>query len=298
MLLTSQFTLPEILSLLGLVQSVYVLVYMLLRSGSVFNAIIPSLYFGFLACAFLLDAAAGKWSSHFEYYEMAQWLFWFAGVPLGALLIFQIAHVPQPPLPKYFLLLLLIPFSFLPMQFIPEMPILYVSGLVIGAFSLLAIWARRDLLDGLRKNPKFGKERFWLILALIGLTAAFLASTLAFVGNDITAQQWMLIRTVLGITFVYLAATSLFRIYPQALKLDRGQKQEPPASPTERRILDKLSELLESEKIYQDAGFGRAELARELDIGEASSSRIVKVHYGKNITQMLNDYRLKCAKKM
>ncbi len=298
MLLTSQFTLPEILSLLGLVQSVYVLVYMLLRSGSVFNAIIPGLYFGFLACAFLLDAAAGKWASHFKYYEMAQWLFWFSGVPLGALLIFQIAHVPQPPLPKYFLLLLLIPISFLPIQFISEMPILYVSGLVIGAFSLLAIWARRDLLDGLRKNPKFGKERFWLIIALIALTTAFLASTLAFVGGDITAQQWTLIRTVLGITFVYLAATSLFRIYPLALKLDKSAVPVPTASPTEKRILDKLANLLESEKIYQDAAFGRAELARELDIGEASLSRIINVHYGKTIPQILNDYRVRDAQKM
>ena len=42
--LTSQFTLPEILSLLGLIQCVYVLVYMMLRAGSVSAAIIPSLY--------------------------------------------------------------------------------------------------------------------------------------------------------------------------------------------------------------------------------------------------------------
>ena len=296
----SQFTLPEILSLLGLVQSVYVLVYMLLRSGSFLNAVIPSLYFGFLGIAFFLDAAAGRWSGGFEQYAPLQWLFWFSGVPLGALLIFQIAQVPEPPRPKYFLLLLLIPISFLPFYAIPEIGLLYSSGLVIGAFSLLAIWLRRDLLDGLHKNPKFGKERFWLILALIGLTTAFLAATFSYVRADISNEQWVLIRTVLGITFVYLATTSLFRIYPQALKLDRGLAAGPetPVSPTEKRVLDKLAILLERDKVYQDAGFGRADLARELDIGEASLSRIVNVHYGKTIPQILNDYRVTEARKM
>lgn len=292
----AQFTLAEILSLLGLVQSVYVLVYMLVRSGTIANAIIPSSYFGILAAAFFFDAAAGRWAQFLNNYETLQWFFWFSGIPLGTLLIFQLAQVPQVLRPKYFLLLLLIPITFLPRLVIEEPLIVYVSGLVIGAFSLLAIWLRRDLLDGLHNNPKFGKERFWLILALITMHTAFLGSTFAFVSNAIDSAQWLLIRTLLGIAFVYIAATSLFRIYPQALKLDR---KEPPVFKTEDQLLlEKLQELLERDKIYQDPAIGRAELARELKIGEATLSRLVNANYGKTIPQILNELRVKDAQKL
>lgn len=293
----SQFTLVEILSLLGLAQSVYVLVYMLLRSGSLANAIIPSLYFAFMGAAFFFDAASARWGEGFDNYEELQWLLWFSGIPLGALLIFQVAQVPERPQPKYFLLLLLVPISFLPCLVFDDPHILYVSGLIIGAFSLLAIWLRRDLLDGLRASPKFGKERFWLILALITLNAAFLGATFAYIGGTIGPMQWLGIRTLLGIAFVYIAATSLFRIYPQALKIDRKDggvliKSE------DQMIVEQLNSLFETEKLYQDAAIGRAELAQELKIGEANLSRIVNTHYGKTIPQILNEYRVKDAQKL
>lgn len=298
MFLNAQFTLPEILSLLGLVQSVYVLVYMVLRSGSFVNAVIPSLYFLFLGMAFFLDAAADKWREGFDHYEAYQWLFWFSGIPLGALLIFQIANVTKPPRPKYFLLLLLIPITFLPGYFMDEQNILYVSGLVVGSFSLLAIWLRRDLLDGLHGNPRFGEERFWLIIVLIGLSTAFLGFTFAYISEGINAQEWTLVRTLIGIAFVYIAATSLFRIYPQVLKKEGAETQPAQASTADRDILDRLAILFERDKIYQDAAFGRAELARELNVGEASLSRIVNTHYGKTIPQLLNEHRVRDAQRL
>jgi AraC-like DNA-binding protein len=299
MAFTSQFTLAEILSLLGLVQSVYVLVYMLLRSGTFSNAVVPSLYFGTLAAAFFFDAAAGRWSSGIAQYESYQWLFWFSGIPLGALLIFQLAQVPHPLRPKYFFLLLLVPISFLPCLVIDEPHIVYVSGLVIGGFSLLAIWLRRDLLDGLRADPKFGKERFWLILALITMHTAFLGVTLGYISNAIGAEQWVGIRTLLGIAFVYLAATSLFRIYPQAFKItERKEAGVAPVRSEDQSLLDRLNSLLETEKVYQDPVIGRAELARELKIGEATLSRLVNAHYNKTIPQILNELRVKDAQKL
>lgn len=298
MAFSSQFTLAEILSLLGLVQSVYVLVYMLLRSGTFSNAVAPSLYFGALAAAFFFDAAAGRWSSGIENYESYQWLFWFSCIPLGALLIFQLAQVPQPLRPKYFFLLLLVPISFLPCAVIDEADLVYVSGMVIGGLSLLAIWLRRDLLDGLRTDPKFGKERFWLILALITMHTVFLGATLAYISNAIGAEQWLGIRTLLGIAFVYLAATSLFRIYPQAFKTVEKKDASAPVRSEDQSLLDRLNALLEIEKVYQDPVIGRAELARELKIGEATLSRLVNAHYNKTIPQILNELRVKDAQKL
>lgn len=298
MAFNSQFTLGEILSLLGLTQSVYILVYMLLRSGSFRHAIVPSLYFGVLSAAFLFDAAAGRWASGMQKYETLQWLFWFSGIPLGTLLAFQIAQVPETLHPKYFLLLLLVPVSFLPALVFEAHNILYVSGLIVGAFALLAIWTRRDLLDGLHAAPKFGKERFWLILALIALHAAFLGATLAYVSNAIGGVQWIGIRTLLGIAFVYIAATSLFRIYPQALKLTRREGGDTFFNAEDQNLLEKLQALFEREKLYQDPMLGRAELAREMGVGEATLSRLVNTHYGKTIPQILNEFRVRDAQKL
>lgn len=299
MAFNSEFTLAEILSLLGLAQSVYVLVYMMLRSGSVRGAIVPSLYFGTLAVAFLLDAAAGRWSKDFREYETLQWLFWFSGVPLGTLLIFQLAQVPETLRPKYFMLLLLVPIAFLPGLVYDEPEILYVSGLVIGAFSLLAIWLRRDLLDGLRKAPKFGRERFWLILALVAMLTAFLGSTFAHIGSHLGLAEWALVRTLLGIAFVYIAATSLFRIYPQALKPERKEGESPVALRAEdQQVLDRLDTLLQRDKIYHDSAVGRGELARELGVGETALSRIVNAGYGKTIPQLLNELRVNDAQRL
>ncbi len=291
-----QFTLPEILSLLGLTQCVYVLVYMLLRSGNLINAVTPSLYFLFMGLAFLTDIASSKWNQSALDLDMYQWFFWFCGIPIGSLLILQIAQIREKPRAKYFLLLLIIPVTFLPGFLLESLDVLYLTGLMTGALSLLAIWLRRDLLDGLYANPKFGRERFWLIMALIGLGTAFLASTLGYINQQIDSNEWVLVRTFLGIAFVYIAGTSLFRIYPQSLKKENFE--DGVLSASDHQLLQKLQGLFEQEKVYQDPSFGRAELSREVGTGEATLSRIINHCYGKTIPQLLNEFRVKDAQKL
>lgn len=295
---STQFTAAEILSLLGLAQSIYVLVYMMLRSGSFISAVIPSLYFLSIACGFFFDAASARWSGGFENYEEFQWLFWFSCVPLGAILILQVAQITEKPRPRYFLMLLLIPITFLPGHYMEMPEISYVAGLVVGAFSLLAIWLRRDLLDGLHGNPRFGEERFWLIISLIVLNIAFLGSTLFYISGGITIGQWMMARTILGIAFVYIAATSLFRIYPQIFRKDPARDEAAAPNAADQAVLKQLSRLFDQDKIYQEATYGRAELARELKVGEAHLSRLVNIYYGKTIPQILNEFRVKDAQRL
>jgi AraC-like DNA-binding protein len=291
------FSFTEILSLLGLVQSVYVLVYMIFRSGNWKYAILPIAYFSMLALAFLSDAAATRWQGQIADYYFFQWLLWFSGVPLGTLLIFQIAKTPDLPPFRYCVLLLLIPLS-LSLHFLERGDsgaLMYAGGLVAGTLSLLTIWLRRDLLDSLTANLRKSGERFWLILALIVTQVAFLASTFAFLNNWLHEPQWIVVRNALGIGFVYIAATSLLRIYPQALKLDRKSSN---LSDDEQIIVNRLETLFEREKVYQEPDIGRTELARELAVGEATLSRIINLHYGKTIPQILNDYRVKDAQKL
>lgn len=294
-----QFSLAETLSLLGLAQCVYVLVYMLFRSGSIASAIIPSLFFSIMATAFFADFAsfrlAGLWGG---YEETIQWGVWFCCLPVGALLALQIAHIRENIPLRYFFLLLVIPVTLLAGYISHNREAFYVTGLVTGALSLLTVWVRRDLLDGLYVSSKFGRERFWLIMGLVGLGAAFLLFTFAHMNESIDSRQWLLVRTFLGIAFAYVAGTSLFRIYPQILKKEGAQDVNAQLSADEHMLLQKLKELLDHEKIYQDPTIGRAELAREVGVSESSLSRIVNIAHAKSIPQLLNDLRVEDAQKL
>lgn len=263
-------------------------------------SIVPSLYFLCMGAAFFLDAAAGRWSSHFRNYADLQWLFWFSCLPVGALLIFQIANVAERLHFKYLFLLLLIPIGFLPGFIMGSPEFLYVCGLIVGALSLLAVWLRRDLLDGLHKDPRYGKERFWLIISLMLLQTAFLALTFAYVSGMVGAGEWALIRTLLGLAFVYLALTSLLRIYPQTFRGGDSVQGRGGGglSAADQEILSRLQKLIEEDKIYHEASMGRAELARELRTAEANLSRIVNLHYGQTIPQLLNERRVEDAQRL
>ena len=96
----ASFKIGEIISFLGVAQSLYVLLYMLFRSGNWRYAMIPSAYFLVLSCAFLLDAASGRIGSFFDFYPQIQVVFWFVSVPLSVLLIFQIGCFTSPPSPR------------------------------------------------------------------------------------------------------------------------------------------------------------------------------------------------------
>lgn len=292
-----QFSFPEILSFICLSQAVYVLVYLLLRSGNLRQAIVPCAYFTVLSCALILDAASARWSL-LDHLSLYQWGFWFALLPLGALLILQIAGLGQSPAMRYYALLLTIP-AVLAAYLLPDTNEgMYVAGLVAGALCLLAVWLRRDLLDGLHADPQSGRERFWLVLCMILLNVAFLASVFGYLSGLYDVHKWTLIRAILGLAFIYSVSTSLFRIYPQTVTiLKKGQKEDA-LNADERAIADRLDTLFQREKIYQEAEIGRTELARELGIGEATLSRIINIHYGRTIPQLLNEMRVRDAQKL
>ena len=50
-----RFSVPEILSLIGVVQCVYILVYILFRVANFKQSVLPVLYFFVLGCAFFID---------------------------------------------------------------------------------------------------------------------------------------------------------------------------------------------------------------------------------------------------
>ena len=63
------FSLYEVIALLGLVQSVYVLVFMAMKAGQLSRALIPSLFFLTLSGLFLMGLAESRWVDFFDYYS-------------------------------------------------------------------------------------------------------------------------------------------------------------------------------------------------------------------------------------
>ena len=310
MLNTLQFSLPEILSLIGLSQCVYILVYMAFRSGNLKRALIPAFYFLFLGLGFFADFGHSFIGQTSPYYVVVQWFVWFIGPPLSVLLMVQIARIEKLPHAGLFGVLLLTPLAYLfavtmSMRdsecILPDAcPILIdwllVGGLVAGSISMLTIWFQRGVLEDLNREKR-GKERYWLVLTLVFANLFFLCLMLMGLEYGFTDQRVVLARTLSGLAFVYLANTSLFRIYPQAMQLI-GSSAKDELSVEEKQIALKIEKLVNMDKIYHEASYGRADLARELQIPETVASKIINIHFQKSFPQLLNERRVADAKQL
>ena len=106
---TVTFRIPEILSLVGLIQCVYILVYMAFRAGGWKQAALPFVYFLILGLAFFADFAKRFVGDYLAFYNVIEWGLWFAGPPLSVLLMIQIARITEPPPLKNFQVLGYVP---------------------------------------------------------------------------------------------------------------------------------------------------------------------------------------------
>lgn len=304
-----QFTIPEILSLIGVTQCVYFLVYMIMRAGRLSRAGLPILYFFVLALAFLSDAAERALGGSIDHYFYLQWAAWFLGPPLSVLLVIQVAQINRTPDLKHFWVLALVPAAFLAARMVVPaeagcgsgepcaelQAALVVFGMIAGCLSLLAIWLQRDVFAAIT-SEKTGKARYWLILALV-FTNIFLLGVMLFgLSLPAYAENVLLVRTVLGLGFVYLVGTSLFRIYPQAVMLSEIGPDTLTARDME--IARRIEGLMTMEKVYHEPAYSRADLARECEVSEAALSRIINLHFHKTFPQLMNEHRIEDAKRM
>lgn len=299
------FTLLEIVSILGITQCVYIIVAMVMRAGRLARAGLPLLYFFVLLSAFTLDFGRNYISDVFPHYEFFVWVSWFSCFPLSFLLIIQIAHIARVPKIKHYWALLLIAVSYslastltqyTPLEMIDA---LWLVGVFAGAVSMLAVWFNRSLMAEIA-SQKAGAERYWLIVALVMTNITSLAGILFYLSDILSPTGFIFWRNLLGLGFIYLVITSLFRIYPQAVLVEEGKKKRAEADigPEEREIIVKVRSLLELDKVYQECGYSRTDLAREVDASDALISKLVNSVYNKSVPQLLNEYRIEDAKRM
>jgi AraC-like DNA-binding protein len=296
------FTVLELLAFLGLAQSVYILVYIFFRSNNFSRAIFPTLFFLAMCGSFFITVAQSQWQIPQIYYNKIAWLFWTMCAPLSSLLAIQIARITKPPPLLLFPVLFSVPFGFGLSYFMEQkynvgmVDALYVSGIIIGALSLLVVWVKRDSLDKLHKR-KNGKERFWLIISFILLNICLLGLNFLFIGDGYNYTDIALIRIIIGLSFLYIASTSLFRIYPPVVSVptkNSGGRENLSDHDIEKAL--EIENLLHMQKVYQEPSYGRSHMAKELSITEAQLSRIVNGYFQKNVPLLLNELRVDEAK--
>lgn len=303
------FTVIEWLALTGLAQCMLILVYIAFRLRDWRQTSVAIAYFTALACAF-----GFQFSLRLEDFEHPlRFMMWFAGtttVPLCYLLVIQVARV-ELPRARNFLVLLSAPLAatvtfimsraqgvcdgqdFLCGRFFE---ILYWMGAMSSALCLLALFAQRGLFSQL-KAARAATERYWLVITLIVANVGRVIVSLLKSTGHIAIPDADALHIILGIFFAYLAMTTLFRVYPLPVRLNSAAN---PLTMTdeERKIADKVRQLLELDKLYHEPSFSRADLAREVGTSENTLSRVINRSFGKSFPRLLNEYRVEDAKRM
>jgi AraC-like DNA-binding protein len=309
---TVTFSLIEWLALTGLVQSLLILVYIVFRARHWRQAFIPIVYFTFLAAAFGLQFAL-RLEDYAQTIRYALWFCWAMGPPLCYLLVLQVVRLVDLPPRRHFLVLLTIPAAiFLALAALPLtggckkaligcgnlQELLYWMGSTAGAISILALWARKNVFADLW-HVKGGRERYWLIMMLIGVNLLSLVVSFMRSAQQIREAEADALLVTLGMAFCYLATTTLFRVYPPPVSLSQSPRTRMLAlSDEERALADKIRTLMEMDKVYQEHAFSRADLAREVGASESTVSKVINAAFGRSLPKLLNEYRVEDAKRM
>lgn len=307
------FTLLEWLALTGLVQCVWILVYVFLRIQNWRSTMLVVAYFLVLGISFLAQFSL-RIEEYFDHIKLVQWLAWIVTPPLSYLLILQVARSSVPVL-KEFLVLISVPmavvaaFSLKDFGGVCDVKDPYCGDLfnwlywissIVGIVSILPIWAHKDIFSRLWKD-RAGKEKYWLVMVLLIANVGIIAVNLLRCTDSIDPANADSILLVMGILFAYLATTTMFRVYPPPVVLHEVPsiiRHKKNLSVEEQIIAARIKELMEVDKLYHDAGFDRAALAREMQLSENVISRVINIAYDKSFPRLLNEYRVEDAKRM
>ncbi len=307
---STTFSLIEWLALTGLVQSVFILVYIVFRLRDWRQGSVAIAYFLCLACAFGLQFAM-----RLEDYErplrLALWVAGEFGAPLCYLLVLQVVKLTEFPGWRHFLCLLAVPvpaaaaFSATRLQNVCEgqgalcprfFEMLYLLGSMAGALCMLALFAHSNLFTRLW-NARGTRARYWLVMTLISANVLRVAVSMLLSAGYLAVPDADALQVTLGIAFAYLATTTLFRVYPLPVQLNATSRTLM-LTDEEKKIADKVQKLMELDKVYHEPTFSRADLAREVGASENTLSRAINRAFGKSFPRLLNEFRVEDAKRM
>lgn len=237
MMLNQFFTFAQALNLFALLQCVFILAIIVSKATDIRKAAPTLAFFSVLGLAFALPAATeprlGEWGA------AVTWLAQAFIPPVSYLLILQIA-LERLPAARH-LAVLALPLFGLPAASaavaigampLVEMPIhlpvevseicpdtglcsdfatfLQLFGVVPVAVILLLLCLHRGALAKLRERHD-SHHRYWVVLTLIVFNVLNLSLDLLRAVQLVGASEATLIRTIFGVTFIYLVTTLVFR---------------------------------------------------------------------------------------
>ncbi|MBA4152258.1 MAG: hypothetical protein C0509_06825 [Acinetobacter sp.] len=319
------FNFSEGLALAGLAQGISVVLYLVLRVRQWRQSIAALAYFVTLCLCFTLQFAL-RLEDMWSYLRLLLWLGWTTVPVVSYLLILQISTVrhvgsetfmPRPKPAEWLLLfmpgVILAVAHFAPYELrecrawfsacADYMEIVNWLGSMLGAATLGVLWLQRDLFTGLRQGAG-GRERYWLVLTLIVTNIGIVVTMLWRAWGSIGQLESDALFVIMGLAALYLASSSLFRVYPTVIDLAPEPRAlrvsaEPTALNAEEEVLlARVRELIDVQKVYHEQSFGRGALARELACSESQLSRVVNYGYGKSLPRLLNERRVADAQRM
>jgi AraC-like DNA-binding protein len=309
-------TIIQALQLVGLVPSLFVILFLLTLIRSNQQVIVPILYFLALACCFALPLI--------DLVPFGRNNPWLKGslllgesmlVAFCFLLVMQFVLNRVPPL-KYWLVLAIpliggssIIFASLvqagevclseracyDIESIKTLYNIFASAFI---FLLLIYYAGRGAT--ISDNDVTRKHKYALIVSLILLHLFVLMADLSQLAERLTPADTLFATTMLKLTFIYLVITSLFRVFYPAMVSEVIQMAAPYVRAynpeLDRPHVEKIQSLLEIDHAYREMRLNRAALAKLVGINEHHLSRVINGHYGKNFNELINGYRIEEAK--
>lgn len=309
-------TILQALQLVALAPCVFVILFLLVVSRQGSQIVIPVLYFLALACTFLLpllDLHAASWED--LRLRGALMLGESLVAAVSFLLIMQFLLGRIPPLPYWSVLLIpLIGSSLLIYAtLVNESSCVFDRWCVSSSdvtslyhvFAALLIFLLQFMIF-VRTSPSIDKDdhvrqhKYWLIVALVCMNIALIATDLARLARVLTPDEALFVMTLLRVSFIYLVLTSIFRVFDRSFAFAMERVHVPVRSytPTEadHAAAQQVTALLENEKIYREMGFNREELAKRVGLTEHQLSRVINTVLKKSFNELINGYRIEEAK--
>ena len=305
------FSPHQVFIILCIAQVSYLFFYILFRAGDLPRAMWVLSYLLLIFGGLSFDLAMPFYMQHKSIFIYSSIFFWLFLPYMSYIVIIQIVKLSSLPALRHiaalapFFIVSAAAFFFTQTEFLCGHKnadcregrfLVAIFLLCIFAFLvLLSVWLQKPDFEKLYRDRIYGRQRYWIILCLIFVNVVFIAGALFFSLEMMSYKEWQWVRHILSAGFVYLVATSFLRIYPLPVFIRKAKKNH---HLFDDSLTEKLNYILNVEKLYQETGFGRKDLARELGINEATASRLVNSLYECSIPELLNRRRLEEAKEM
>ena len=305
---STTFSFLELLCGLGLAQAGFVFVRIVTGMTSV-RAALPYIGYFFMAGAAFALQFFYRYIHPPVWADVSVWLAWSMTVPFGVLIILSMLLPGRRIHPAHYIIVLIVPVALMLTLFntgltrlcAPRMvcndmmDILFIAGVIAQTLCFAGLYSRDISRSNFFAQQRAG-ERYWLIISFCVVNLAMIGQYFWYLNREVTLENLALARVLLGLAFIYIVSTFLFRVYPPVLNLRAKTRQKTVVSPEDTDLKHKIENLMIYDKLYQEPSFSRSDLARELEVSESRISAIIKNAFGMNFSRFINGYRVNEAK--